>query len=119
MSMTKVSAPSLITLLLTLVLTTTGSWAGCLDKARLTGVNLAGAEFNTKKLPGVIFKDYTYPNSKEMAYIAGQGANIIRLPFRWERLQPSLDGAFDAAELKRIQTTVTQAQANDLCVLLD
>jgi endoglucanase len=119
MSMTKLSAPSLISILLTLVFSTSGSWAGCLDKAKLTGVNLAGAEFNTKKLPGVIFKDYTYPNSKEMAYIAGQGANIIRLPFRWERLQPSLDGAFDAAELKRIQTTVTQAQANDLCVLLD
>ena len=95
------------------------SWAGCLDKTRLTGVNLAGAEFNTKKLPGVVFKDYIYPNSKEITYIAAQGANIIRLPFRWERLQPSLGGSFDAAELKRIQTVVAQAQQNDVCVLLD
>lgn len=117
--MTRVARSALTTLLLAVGFTASATWASCLDKPRLTGVNLAGAEFNTKKLPGTIFKDYTYPNSKEMAYIANQGANIIRLPFRWERLQPSLNGGFDAAELKRIQNTVTQAQANDLCVLLD
>src|SRR5690606_5282286 len=60
----------------------------CLSSPRLTGVNIAGAEFNAKRLPGVIFKDYTYPKDSELAYIAAQGANVIRLPFRWERLQP-------------------------------
>ncbi|HCS64835.1 MAG TPA: 1,4-beta-glucanase [Cellvibrio sp.] len=105
-------------ILLTL-LGSTCTWAGCLDNTQLTGINLAGAEFNSKNLPGVFTKDYTYPPSQELAFVAAQGANIIRLPFRWERLQPRLGMAFDAAELKRLQTTIQQAQLEDLCVLLD
>ena len=68
----------------------------CLSAARLTGVNIAGAEFNSKRLPGVIFKDYTYPKDSELAYIAAQGANVIRLPFRWERLQPEANKPLNA-----------------------
>lgn len=95
------------------------AWANCLDAPRLTGVNLAGAEFNSKKLPGIIFKDYVYPSATELAYIAAQGANVIRLPFRWERIQPKLNGALDPGELKRLQTTISQARLQELCVLLD
>lgn len=109
-----------IGLLLTSVgLAATSAQANCLTAPRLTGVNLAGAEFNSSKLPGVIFKDYTYPSSTELTYIAAQNANIIRLPFRWERIQPELNGALDPAELKRLQTTITQARQLGLCVLLD
>lgn len=97
----------------------TSAQANCLTAPRLTGVNLAGAEFNSSKVPGVIFKDYTYPSSAELAYIAAQNANVIRLPFRWERIQPQLNGALDPAELKRLQTTINQARQLGLCVLLD
>lgn len=93
--------------------------AGCLDQARLTGVNLAGAEFNEKQIPGVVFKDYTYPSTAELKFIATQGANIIRLPFLWERLQPVANGPFDKAELGRLRATVNNASAQGLCVLLD
>lgn len=106
-------------LLILTLLMCSGAWAGCLDTSRLTGVNMAGAEFNSKKLPGVVFKDYVYPSSKELAFVAAQGANLIRLPFRWERLQPQLGQAFNTAELQRLQTTIAQAQLQDLCVLLD
>lgn len=102
-----------------LLLATPHALAGCLDQARLTGVNLAGAEFNTKALPGVAFKNYTYPNAAELAYIADQGANIIRLPFRWERLQHTPYGPLDQAELGRLRSTVNSASAVGLCVLLD
>ena len=91
--------------------------ASCLDQ-RLTGVNLAGAEFGSV-LPGTVFKDYVYPNSSELTYIANKGANIIRLPFRWERLQPQAKGPLNPAELQLIQSTVTSAKAKGLCVLLD
>lgn len=91
----------------------------CLSQPRLTGVNAAGAEFNSKRLPGVIFKDYTYPKDSELAFFAAQGANVIRLPFRWERLQPELNKPLNADELKRIKNTVAKASAQDLCVILD
>ena len=106
-------------LLLSLSFTATSAFADCLNAARLTGVNLAGAEFNSSKLPGVPFKDYTYPTTAELAYIADQGANVIRLPFRWERVQYQLNGALDPGELKRLQNTINQAKLEGLCVLLD
>ena len=91
--------------------------ASCLD-LRLTGVNLAGAEFGST-LPGTVFKDYVYPNSSELTYIAGKGANAIRLPFRWERLQFQAKGPLNPSELQLIQSTVAAAKAKGLCVILD
>ncbi len=106
-------------LLISLGVAATNARAHCLDTPRLTGVNMAGAEFNSKKIPGIPFKDYTFPTTAELTYIAAQGANVIRLPFRWERIQYELNGALDPGELKRLQNTITQAQAQGLCVLLD
>ncbi|RZA07987.1 MAG: glycoside hydrolase family 5 protein [Moraxellaceae bacterium] len=93
--------------------------ATCLDQHQLTGVNLSGAEFNSTKLPGTPYKDYTFPAESELAFIAAQGANVIRLPFRWERVQPTAMGALNLPELKRIQGAVTSANAKGLCVILD
>jgi endoglucanase len=93
--------------------------AGCLDQTRLTGVNLSGAEFNSAKLPGTVYKDYTYPTDAEMTFIAAQGANVIRFPFRWERVQRAPMAALDAGELKRMKATVSKANSLGLCVILD
>lgn len=102
--------------LLTASLTATAS---CLDTARLTGVNLAGAEFKSSQLPGVANKDYTYPKDSELSFIAAQGATVIRLPFRWERIQQRALSPLDPAELLRLQNTVRSANAQGLCVILD
>lgn len=93
--------------------------ANCLDQERLTGVNLSGAEFSSSKLPGTPYKDYTFPTEAELTYIAAQGANVIRLPFRWERIQPTPMGELAAGEMKRLQNTVVSANAKGLCVILD
>lgn len=93
--------------------------SSCLDNQKLTGVNLAGAEFNSKSLPGVAYKNYTYPKEEELAFIAQQGANVIRLPFRWERIQHVINNPLDKDELKRLQDTVSSAKAHGLCVILD
>ncbi|MDY6922260.1 MAG: glycoside hydrolase family 5 protein [Pseudomonadota bacterium] len=90
----------------------------CLDE-RLTGINMAGAEFGGKKIPGKVFKDYTYPKTSELEFIAAQGANIIRLPFRWERIQHQVFEELNSAELSRLKSTVESAHALGLCVLLD
>lgn len=93
--------------------------ASCLNVPRLTGVNLAGAEFNSKALPGIVNKDYVYPSNAELIYIAAQGANVIRLPFRWERIQHQAFGELNSAELKRLRDTVNAAKTHGLCVILD
>jgi endoglucanase len=45
--------------------------------------------------------------------------NIIRLPFRWERLQQSLGGDLNAAELARMDVVVAEATAKKVYIILD
>jgi endoglucanase len=93
--------------------------AQCLTKNALHGVNIAGAEFNSGKLPGVLNKDYLYPDSRDLDYVVALGANVIRLPFRWERIQPELFEKFDSFELGNLVRVVKFANARGLCVILD
>lgn len=93
--------------------------AGCIDGAPLVGVNLAGAEFNSKKLPGVMHKDYTYPAAADLSYFASKGATTVRLPFRWERAQRALMGELDSGEMAAISKVVAAAAPLGLCVILD
>lgn len=78
-----------------------------------------GAEFNSTRLPGIPTKDYVYPKDSELTYIADQGANVIRLPFRWERIQPKPLAPLAIEELQRLQQTVKSASDKGLCVILD
>src|SRR5688500_11083086 len=45
--------------------------------------------------------------------------SVIRLPFRWERLQPTRRAALDAAELGRLTTTVSHMTDKGASVILD
>lgn len=81
------------------------------------GINLAGAEFG--RVPGRVGVEYNYPGSQHLDYFASLRMTLVRLPFRWERLQPSLFGAFDAAELKRLTGLVSAARSRNLTVVLD
>ncbi|MDX2288231.1 MAG: glycoside hydrolase family 5 protein [Hyphomicrobiaceae bacterium] len=81
------------------------------------GINLAGAEFG--RVPGVMGTDYGYPGPVHMDYFATAGLDLVRLPFRWERLQPCLFGAFDVAERARLEACVRSARARGLTVVID
>ena len=82
-----------------------------------TGVNLAGAEFG--EIPGVHGREYLYPTRENVDYYRGLGFNFIRLPFKWERLQPSLGEAFAPAEQALLADIVTYATGRGLFVALD
>lgn len=84
-----------------------------------TGTNLAGADFGESVLPGTYNTNYTYPTTQEVDYFLGKGANTFRLPFRWERLQPTLNSALNATELSRMDTFVNYATSHGAYVLLD
>ena len=83
----------------------------------LLGVNLAGAEFGS--IGQAYGTGYTYPTHAEIDYEAASGMNVVRLPFLWERLQPTLNGPLDSAELARIDDVVDYATAKGLKVDLD
>ncbi len=83
------------------------------------GVSLAGAEFGEGSLPGTHGTHYIYPSVASVAYFKAKGMNMVRLPFRWERLQPTLMQTFDAAELSRLADFVDGVTATGVTVLLD
>lgn len=85
---------------------------------RFAGVNLAGAEFG-RGMPGAFGRDYIYPNQGEVDYFKGKGMNLVRLPFRWERLQRALYAELDPDELARLDGLVRETTAKGVCVLLD
>lgn len=82
-----------------------------------TGVNLAGAEFGTK--PGVHGTNYVYPHSAEVDYFVDKGANVFRIPFSWERIQPTLGGPLQSQELLRLAAITNAATARGATVILD
>lgn len=89
------------------------------DHLSYAGVNLSGAEFNPKKTPGNLNTDYRYPSDGDYTYFAKKGMNIVRLPFLWERLQPSLDGPLDEDQLNLIRKAVETAKYNGQHIILD
>ena len=91
----------------------------------LRGINIAGAEFGTEKRgfsalsPGVHGVDYVYCSPSTLRYFSQQGMRLVRMPFRWERLQRRAGGDLDPVELARIVKFLDAAQANDCRVVLD
>ncbi len=88
------------------------------------GVNLSGAEFGDVissggALPGTYGSQYIYPNNTEVNYYQSKGMNIIRLPFRWERLQRTNNAAFNSAESNRLVSFVSYASGQGMSVILD
>lgn len=89
------------------------------------GVSLSGAEFGTDKAdfsnenPGVFEKDYTYNSERTAAYFCDHGLGLLRIPFRWERLQPRLGEALDETELKRLKSAIAGARKHGGEVILD
>lgn len=82
------------------------------------GVNLAGAEFGDD-LPGVEGSDYGFPTNAEIDYFVARGMNTFRIPFKWERLQPSLYGTFTATYFAKLDAVVVYATKKGAHVVLE
>ena len=86
----------------------------------LVGINLAGAEFGADvALPGVYLKQYIYPGEADFKRYAERNLKLVRLPFRWERIQPRLNGELNSVELRRMLTTLDHAKKYNMRVILD
>lgn len=88
------------------------SWArGVLTPSRfVTGINLAGAEFTSGTF---------WPTNAHVDYYIGKGFKFVRLPFKWARMQPTLNGALDATNLTQMKRIVTRATAAGQWIALD
>jgi endoglucanase len=86
-------------------------------EAKMIGVNLAVGEFG--KAPGVFGKDYAYPGAKQFDYCRRKGLRVIRLPFKWERVQDDLMGPLDPFDMGKIDEVVKLARERGLKLILD
>ena len=89
------------------------------------GVSLAGAEFGcessdfSNENPGRVGKEYTFPESETIKYFASAGANVLRIPFRWERIQPQLGKPLDRQHLKELKQLATYARRHRTTLIWD
>ncbi|HEY3699403.1 MAG TPA: glycoside hydrolase family 5 protein [Spongiibacteraceae bacterium] len=83
------------------------------------GVNLSGAEFGGCTKEAKYGFKYIYPSQQIFDFYIALGMNTFRLPFCWERLQPTANGALDSAELGRLDTAVRYATSKGVFVILD
>jgi endoglucanase len=83
----------------------------------LRGVNLSGGEFG--EVPGTMGRDYIYPPNELLDDVRKKGFELVRLPFRWERVQPQLFGALSERDVEEIQRIVSHARSLGLVVVLD
>jgi endoglucanase len=81
------------------------------------GINLSGAEYGERG--GSVDKNYVYPAKETVSYFAGKGMNVVRLPFKWERLQPVLNQPLDKDELQRLKDAVERIHKSGMSVILD
>ncbi len=89
---------------------------------RFNGVNLSGPESTgnaTTPFPGTYGSQWIYPSEADFNYYQSKGLTLIRLPFRWERMQGTLNGALNSAELARMDTAVARASARGMKIILD
>lgn len=82
------------------------------------GIVLCGAEFGENQLPGKLNTDYIYPNKDELTYFAAKGFNPITLPFKWERVQRTIGGELDTAEINRMKEFIVNCDSLHIKVIL-
>ncbi len=81
------------------------------------GINLSGLELGSGT---TLWQDYTRPGQDDFSYWTNQvGANIIRLPFTWDRLQYELNGELEQSYLNLIKQSVAWAEENGSTIILD
>ena len=83
------------------------------------GVTICGAEFGQTNMPGILNKDYIYPNLQQCKYYASKGIRQIALPFRWERIQKELFGELDELNMSKIEEVLQFAKTTGIKVILD
>lgn len=95
------------------------------DQAGRTGVSLAGAEFGVESAtfsnlhPGTSGSDYVFNSPQTIQYFRSRGVRLVRLPFRWERIQPALGRRLDESQLEQLRKFCRSAEQAGVYVLLD
>ncbi|MCD7971541.1 MAG: cellulase family glycosylhydrolase [Candidatus Azobacteroides sp.] len=81
------------------------------------GINLASASGGDN--PGTLGTNYRYPRLEDLYYFNAKGIKLIRLPFRWKRIQRELNGPLTEADITEMKKVVKEAERLGQWVMLD
>ena len=71
-------------------------------------------------LPGASFTPAFYPTDALVwNYLQTKNANLVRVAFKWERVQPTLNGALDSGALASLDSVASLAAARNQKIFLD
>ena len=104
--------------LLFVLIALTGSTIKAQLKGVPFGINICGAEFEEKTIPGVLNKDYAYPSNDDIEYFYQQGFQLMTVPFKWERVQQVQGGELDRANIDEIRRVILYCAPRNIKVLL-
>jgi hypothetical protein len=85
------------------------------DDVLITGGSYAGLEFGTRA-------NHSWTSAMSNAdasYMYGRGIRTLRIPVRWEYLQPTYNTALDSTELGKLVSSMNACQNAGIQVLLD
>jgi hypothetical protein len=88
------------------------------------GVNDGGGEFGTPASfsnidPGIYGTAWHLDSLPTLRFFASQGIRMVRVPIRWERLQPKLDGPLDVDAVTQLERYLVDVQTAGLSAILD
>jgi endoglucanase len=75
----------------------------------LIGINVSGAEYSWE----------TYPTTSDLDYLKSKGITLLRVPFAWEKMQPTLNGPLSPTELGKMRTFLTAVGARGMFAIID
>ncbi len=102
-------------------LNTTRPQASILERhTDIAGIQVNGGEFGaaygttststfSNVDPGVYNTAYHYDSQSTFDYLASRGIKQVVIPFRWERIEPTIGGPLDATEVQRLKDAITRA----------
>jgi hypothetical protein len=86
----------------------------------VTGIQVNGGEFGavygttstssfSNVNPGTYNQAWHYDSQATFNYLASRGIKEVVIPFRWERIQPTLGGSLNSTEVQRLKDAITRA----------
>lgn len=85
-----------------------------------------GDPANTNTNPGTLDEDYWYPGVDEdpdtgqnsYEYLSGRDVDLFRVHFKWERMQPELDGPLSKDDVEYLRRSLDNAEKAGVKVIL-
>ena len=81
------------------------------------GVCLSGMEYG--RVPGTPGQDYAWPTADEWQYFHSKKFTMVRMPFKWERIYPTLNGPLDPFTVNVLKAQLSIAASLNMSATLD